>query len=85
MCWSKEESEQPKSITSAAHLACESVTASSSDATVDSKVKCGLAPTTVVDGDCAMLQGILLLLRLGKKILSMPSVPARCNSWLSSV
>lgn len=38
-----EESEPPK-LVRAAHLACESVIASSSKATVDSKVECGLSP-----------------------------------------
>lgn len=45
-----EDSEPPKLVVRTAHLACESVIASSSKATVDSKVECGLSPAKLNDG-----------------------------------
>lgn len=63
----REESEPPKLLIRAAHLACESTTASSSDATVDSKVKREFSPIKFDDE---------VLSLSGEKILSMPSLPA---------
>ena len=63
----REESEPPKSIIRAAHLACESATASSSDATVDSKVEPEFSPIKFDDE---------VLSLSGEKILSIPSLPA---------
>lgn len=63
----REESKPPKSVIRVAHLACESATASSSDATVDSKFKREFSPIQFGDE---------VLSLSGEKILSMPSVPA---------
>lgn len=65
-----EDSELPASAIRAAHLARESVTASSSEATVPSK------EDGRDSGESPILPALLPLLCFGEKILSMPSLPA---------
>lgn len=78
---SMEESEPPKSVMRAAHVAWESLTASSSEATVDSTLERGLSPAEFefeFDGGWStVLQDSLPLPTFsGEKILSMPPLPA---------
>lgn len=71
-----EDSEQPISLIRAAHLACVSVTASSSEASVASKVERGLSVVRLGNGENPKLPALLPLLSFGEKILSIPSLPA---------
>jgi len=72
-----EDSELDKSVKRAANLACESRTASSSEATVDSTVVRGLSLIICGDGEKEVLAGLVPFLNLsGVKILSKPSLPA---------
>lgn len=73
-----EDSELDKSVKRAANLACESKTASSSEATVDSTVVLrGLSLIICGGGEKEVLAGLVPFLNLSEvKILSKPSLPA---------